>query len=172
MYYDYPIEQLACGANTRFQLGFARITMHLMPQFDDVVLEPSQAGLKIHGASEVALAIPREVIRQIHADEVELKAPQVRLLHDATVREPVMWVRAGVAYGYAEAVVQDLVARNAEIEEVDWMVPRPVVRAKAPLRVLLGYPQALAALSGNTADLRMWLSHYAALHPPPDGNAA
>jgi hypothetical protein len=42
------------------------------------------------------------------------------------------------------------------------------VRARAVLRHLLGYPQALAALSHSTADLRMWLSHYTPLPPDPE----
>jgi hypothetical protein len=172
VYYDYPIEQLAFSAKTRFQLGFARMTMHLMPELDGVALEPSEQGLKILGASELALALPGEVIRQIHADDVELRAPRIRLRHDSTPEEPVMWVRAGVAYRYAELVVQDLVARGADIDEVDWMLSRPVIRSKAPLRVLLGYPQALAILCQNTADLQMGLSHYAPVAPPPEGQTA
>jgi translation elongation factor EF-G len=83
-----------------------------------------------------------------------------------------MWVRAAMPYRYAESVVQDLVSRGADIEEVDWMLPDPVVRAKAPLRLLLGYPQALATLSRNTADLRMWLSHYEPVPPGLGGDAA
>jgi len=172
MNYGYPIEQLARSAKTQFQMGFARMTVHLMPQFDDVAFEPSAQGLKILGASDLALAIPGEVIRQIHASDVELTEPRVRLMYDTAVREPVMWIRASVGDKYAEAVVQDLVARGAEIEEVDWMSSPPVIRAKAPLRTILGYPQTLATVSQNTADLRMWLSHYAAIPSDPDGEAA
>ena len=134
MYYEYPIEQLARSARTRFQMGFARMTMNLMPTFEDVVLEPSVQGLKILGASEMALASPGEVIRQIHSNEVELREPRVRLLYGMKVREPVMWVRASTGHKYAEAVVQDLVTRGAAIEKVDWMPREPVVLAKAPLR--------------------------------------
>jgi len=172
MYYDYPIEQLARSAKSRFQMGFARMTMHLLPEFEDIVLEPSAQGLKILGANEIALAMPGEIIRQIHADEVELREPRVRLLYDTSVREPVMWVRTSVPHKYAEPAIQDLVARAAEIEEVEWVLSHPVVRAKAPLRLLLGYPQALATLSQNTAELRMWLSHYAPVPPAPGGHAA
>jgi predicted membrane GTPase involved in stress response len=172
MYYDYPIEQLARSARSRFQMGFARMTMHLLPEFKDIALEPSAQGLKILGANELALATPGEVIRRIHKDDVDLQEPRVRLLYDTTVREPVMWVRAAMPYGYAESAVQDLVARGAEIEEVDWVLSRPIIRAKAPLRLLLGYPQTLATLSRNTADLRMWLSHYAPVPPEPGGDAA
>jgi hypothetical protein len=171
MYQAYPIEQLARSRGTRFQMGFARMTMHLLPEFEDVALEASSEGLKIHAANEVALASPGEVIRQIHAQNVEFDDPQVRLLYGACVQEPVMWVRAAVDRARAEAVIQDLVMRDAEIEEVDWMAPAPVVRARAPLRQLLGYPQALAALTQDTAELRMWLSHYAPVFPDPGAAA-
>ena len=171
MYDEYPIEQLARGTSTRFQMGFARMTMHLLPQFKEVVLEPSDQGLKILATNEPALRPPAEVIRQIHAQEVRIEEPQVRLLYGTVVQEPVMWVRAASPRTYIEAVIQDLVTREAQIEEVDWMAPLPVVRARAPLRQLLGYPEVLAALSQSTANPCMWLSHYAPL-PPGPGKAA
>ena len=168
MYHEYPIEQLARGTSTRFQMGFARMTMHLLPQFKEVVLEPSDDGLKILATNEAALVPPGEVIRQIHAADVKIEEPLVRLLYGEIVQEPVMWVRAASARTYTEAVIQDLVTRGADIEEVDWFAPLPVVRARAVLRHLLGYPQALATLSHSTADLRMWLSHYTPLPPDPE----
>ena len=171
MYYDYPIEQLARSAKTRFQMGFARMTMHLMPRLDDVVLAPSAEGLKILAASEVALTVPAEVIRQIHADEVQIDTPRVRLFYDDGVREPVMWVRAAVPYDCAEAVVQELVRRGTRIEEVDWMRAQTVIRGRARLQALLGYPHALATLTNGAAELHMWLSHYAPV-PPEPGAAA
>ena len=172
MYYDYPIEQLARSSTTRFQMGFARMTMHLMPQLEDVVLEPSTQGLKILGAHEMALEVPGEIIRQIHANDVELRRPRVRLRYDTAVREPIMWVRAAVDGRWAEPVVRDLIARNAEIEEVDWRQPVTIVRAKAPLARLLGYRQALSALVHGTADLKMWLSHYETVAPGGGDDAA
>jgi hypothetical protein len=167
MCHKYPIEQLARNTSTRFQIGFARMTMHLLPRFEEAALEPSERGLKILATNEAALAQPGEVIRQIHAEHVMLEAPQVRLLYGETVQEPIMWVRAGAARAYTEAVVHDLLTRGAEIVEVDWMAALPVVRARAPLRQLLGYAQALAALSQDTAELRTWLSHYAPVPPEP-----
>ena len=172
MRYDYPIEQLARSARTRFQLGFARLTVKLLPRFDEVAFEPSAQGLKILAETEMALALPNEVIRQLHADEVEISKPSVRLLDGDEGREPIMWVRVSVKHADAEPVLQDLVAREARIEEVDWGLPRTVIRARAPLRRLLGYPKALPGLSDSSADLRMWLSHYRAPLPGPEGDAA
>ncbi|HEX2825811.1 MAG TPA: hypothetical protein VHP37_05655 [Burkholderiales bacterium] len=167
MYEDFPIEQLATSSKTRFQHGFARMTMHLMPRIDDVALEATAEGLKILGASEIALAAPGAVIRQIHADDVRIGKPAVRMLDDGS--EPVMCVRAAVPYNTAETVVQELIGRGATIEEVDWLLARPVVRARAPLRLLLGYPQTLDTLSGGRAELQMRLSHY---DPAPPGPGA
>ena len=168
----YPIEQLARSSRTRFQLGFARMTIPLLPRLDDVAFEPSSQGLKILAASELALAMPGEIIRQLHADQVEMGAPRVRLLYGDTVREPIMWVRVSVREADAEAVVQDLVKRGAAIEEVDWRHPRTVIRALASLRNLLGYPDVLAALVPDDPELRMWPSHYQTLPPGPEDGAA
>jgi translation elongation factor EF-G len=152
-------------------MGFARMTMHLLPTFEDVVLEPLERGLKLVATDETALAVPRDVIRQIHAGDVKFEAPQVRFLYGDVIQEPIMWVRVSVRRTYVEDVIQDLVLRGGEIEEVDWLAAPPVVRARVRLQRLLGYPQALAALSHGTSELRMWLSHYAPV-PPDPGNAA
>jgi translation elongation factor EF-G len=153
-------------------MGFARMTMHLLPEFDDIVLEPSIEGLKILATSETALSRPSEVIRRMHADSVAFDQPQVRLLYGQRIEEPIMWVRAASDRARTEDVIQDLVSRGAEIEKVDWTAPAPVVLARAPLRQLLGYPHALAALTQDRAELRMWLSHYAPVLPPEPGKAA
>jgi predicted membrane GTPase involved in stress response len=147
------------------------MTMHLMPDMKDVALEATREGLRILGTSEIALAKPGDVIRQIHADDVRIGKPAVRLLYDGTVREPVMWIRTAVPYDNAETIVQELIGRGATIEEVDWLPTQPVVRARAPLRLLLGYPQTLDTLSGGKAELDMWLSHYDRV-PPEPGAAA
>jgi hypothetical protein len=167
-YADYPLEQLASSRSTSFQQGFARMTMHLLPAFDDVLLDASAKGLVILAASELALATPAEVIRQIHADDVIIEAPKVRFACGDAVEEPVMWVRAVVPREDTEAVVHDLIGREAKIEEVDWLAPSSVVRARAPLRKVLGYPAALSELCEGKADLQMWLSHYAPMPPGPD----
>ena len=172
MYYDYPIEQLARSSRTRFQLGFARLTMKLLPHFDEVAFEPSPDGLRILAATEMALELPAEVIRQIHSNEVQLGEPSVRLLGGGDGREPIMWVRVSVDPADAEPVLQDLVEREAQIEEVDWGHPRTVIRARAPLRRLLGYPHTLRGPSHAGTDLRMWLSHYRAPLRGPGGDAA
>jgi predicted membrane GTPase involved in stress response len=175
MYDDYPIEQVARSTRSAFQIGFARLTMHLMPRFDDVAFEPTASGLRILAASELALAIPAEIVRQIHEDDVELGAPRARLLYGEVVREPVMNVRASVSRSQGTAIAAALVERGARIDELEHAHARSVVRAHAPLRRLIGYPRLFATLTDGTADLRMWLSHYAEVRgdsPGAEGRTA
>jgi len=161
MYYDYPLEQLAQAARQEAQSIFARVTKDLAPDFKEVLLQPSAEGLRIFAANETALEEPDEVIRQMHAGEVRISEPRVRLFCDETgAYEPVMWVRAAMSQRYTEAAIHDLISRGAEIEEADWTTSSPTVRARAPLRALMGYAKALVAMTNSTADLRMWLSHY------------
>lgn len=167
-YSNYPIEQLARGANTRFQLGFARLTIHCLPDLEDVRVEATPQGLRIFGAHEPALAPAGLAIREMHASGVEFDQPTVRLFYGNVIHEPIMWLRVALDGAYIERAIQDLVARDAEVDEVEWMAEPAVVRARAPLRQLIGYPRALAGLSDDTADLRMGLSHYAPIRPDPE----
>ena len=54
----YPVEQVARHVRTRFQTGFSRLTMRMLPDLDDVAYEASDEGLRILGATELALEIP------------------------------------------------------------------------------------------------------------------
>lgn len=144
-----------------------------MPVFEDASLQATAHGLKILGANEMALAAPGEVIRRICAQEVLLEEPQVRRHYYAgQLREPIMCVRASVDSEHAEAVIRNLVARGSTIDSVDWLRIPAVIRAQAPLRNLLGYPNVLTELTMGTANLRMWLSCYAPVVPGPGGEAA
>lgn len=164
---EYPVEQLVRSRSTRFQRGFARMSMHLAPPLRDVLLEADDDGLHILAANELALALPCEVVRQMHAGDVDIGAPQVRFLDGATLQEPVMGLRAAVPQPQTEAALHELIARGACIDEVDWCARKPTIRAWAPLRLLLGYPKALLVLTQNQAELSMWLMHYAPMPPEP-----
>jgi hypothetical protein len=165
---SYPVEQIARHVRTRFQIGFARLTMQMLPDLDDVAYEASGEGLRILGASEPALRIPGEIVRQIHGDDVVLEPPRVRLAYHGRVREPVMGMRASMSEAHAPRVVRDLLDRGASIEEIALAHGRCTVRALGRLRLLLGYPDALMHLSDQTSELVMWLSHYTTAHMDND----
>jgi hypothetical protein len=46
---EYPIEQVARSERSRFQIGFARLTMHMLPDLKDAAYETSSEGLRILG---------------------------------------------------------------------------------------------------------------------------
>jgi predicted membrane GTPase involved in stress response len=167
-YPEFPVRQLARGVGTRFQIGFARLTMRLLPEFKDVVLEASNNGLRLLAASETALALPEEILRQLYGKDVQFSEPEVRFARGPKVHEPIMSVRAAVSRPYTEPVLHELINRKAEIAEVDWLAPIPTIRAKAPLRELLGFHKALARTAEGKAELHMWLSHYAPMPPGPE----
>jgi hypothetical protein len=159
-YDEFPIEQMARSVRSRFQRGFARLTIHMLPDLDDVAYEASIEGLRILGTSEPALRMPVEIVRQIHGDDVAVEPPRVRLSYRGRVCEPVMGVRVTLGDAHAQRVVDDLLARGAAVEEVDARHGRATVRATGRLRTLLGYPEALACLAGDGCDLVMWLRDY------------
>jgi predicted membrane GTPase involved in stress response len=169
----YPIEQLARSTRPRFQGGFARMMVQLMPAFQDATIQATVQGLKILGVNEMALAEPREFLRHIHADDVQLGEPKVRALsYGRELHEPVMCARASVDSAHTEAVIHELLAREATIESVDWLHNPVVIRAEAPLRKVIGYPDVFTQSTQSTADLKMWLSHYARVVPGSSGDVA
>lgn len=175
MHDGYPIEQLVQSIHTHFQSGFARMTMQRMPVFEGAALEPTARGLKILGINEMALVAPREFIRHIHGQKVQLDEPKVReVRYEGQLREPVMCLRVSIDFAHAEAAIRHLVARESSIDCVDWLhdTNSVLIRAQAPLRNLLGYPDVLADLSGGAADLKIWLSHYVAVASGPGDDAA
>jgi hypothetical protein len=143
MYYEYPIAHLAQSARTRFQMGFARMTMHLMPKFDDILLKPSERGLTIFGTSEMALQSPGVFLRQIHVDEVKLEEQRVHMLYGMDVREPVMWVHAVLEHAPPPELASDIATDGmlltglALLRDIDHLINEetgsPVHIAEEPL---------------------------------------
>ena len=159
-YDEFPIEQVARSVRSRFQRGFARLTMHMLPNLDDVAYEASIEGLRILATSESALRVPIEVVRQVHGNDVVIEPPRVRLAYRDVPCEPVMALRVSVDDRHVQAVVDDLAAREAKVAEIHRRHGRATVRATGRLRTLIGYPDAVACLTGGAADLVMWLVGY------------
>ena len=103
--------------------------MRMLPDLDDVAYEASDEGLRILGATELALEIPGAHVRAIHGDDIVLEPPRVRLAYYGRVREPVMEVRASVLEAHAPRVVEDLLERGATVEGTVVADGRCTVRA-------------------------------------------
>jgi len=169
---DMPIQQLLRRTDTRFQSGFAHEARQLIPQHEDFVLEPSSTGLIVLGRNEDALAVPSETLRDVYGPKLEVQAPAVRLLRGVQVKEPVMHVRISAQNRFRGPIQDALTKRGAVIEEEYMRERYCVLRYQAPLRLLLGLPRELVALTSATARYWIALSHYALVLGDPGGHAA
>lgn len=163
---EFPLEQLVQLGFTRFQKGFARQVIreaaHLRSFSAQVTLLASDDGLLVHAENEEALERPAQVLRDIYKEALRVSPPKVRYLSlDRQRYEPIMLLRVRVADHDLRAVYADLATRDAAILEADFSRGECVLRAEVPLRKLLGYAQALAAMTRGTGQHWTWLDRYA-----------
>lgn len=169
----FPLERLAQLDSHRFQMGFARQVMRLLEASDSVAFEATPDGLLMLAQSEEALAKPVALLRDLYGADLVLQPPQVRCLTlDNRPYEPIMHLRVRVAPRHRNAVRDSLIGRGVVILEEHECPGAWVLRAESPLRGLLGYGEALSALTDGTSLHWTWLDHYAPMDWPPDGMAA
>ena len=172
MNFQYPLETLARRRATASQLDFAREARGVFDDDDDTLFEAHDHGLAIFAANEDALERPVQVLRQLYGDQVEVRRPKVRYLPGEPLHEPIMHVRVSVRREFADAVVRELRQRGARIVEQCVRPRLVIVRAEAPLAVLLGLPALLEVMTDGTASHAIRLLHYAPLPPELDPLAA
>ncbi|HUP98653.1 MAG TPA: hypothetical protein VM073_11955 [Usitatibacter sp.] len=172
MNFQYPLETLARKRASTSQLDFAREARRVFDDDDDTLFEAHDHGLAILAAHENALERPVKVLRQLYGDEVEVRRPKVRYLPGEPLHEPIMHVRISVRREYADAVVRELRSRGARIVEQCVRPRLSIVRAEAPLALLLGLPALLEVMTDGTASHAIRLLHYAPLPPDPHPIAA
>ncbi len=160
MFYQLPLERLARHRGSRPQIDFAREALLALHESDDARYEPTERGLEMYAAHEEALAQPVAVLRDRFGDLLDVRPPRVRCLPGHPQYQPVMALRVIVRREHSLAAVHELRARNARIEEECQRGRIVIIRARAPLRDLLGLGERLAALTGGTAQHAMRLSHY------------
>jgi hypothetical protein len=167
MYFQYPLETLARSRATKSQLDFAREAKRALADTDDALFEPLERGLAIFAANEDALDEPRRVLQDLYGDFVEVRHPKVRYMPGEPLHEPIMHVRIASRREFADAIIHELRARGARILE-ECARPRMfIVRAEAPLALLLGLPALLDVMTDGTASHSIRLLRYAPLPPDP-----
>jgi hypothetical protein len=169
---DYPIERCCTHRSERFQLAFARKAVEVLPNEDSTAFEPGPGGLLIAAESEIALERPLRRLKEAYGDMVRIGPPKIRYRHGDRVEQPFMGLRVLCSPEHYEAVREDLRLRRAAIMDAEVTSRFGIVRACAPLATLLGYPDALARITGGRGQLVMWLSHYEQLDDPPPAGAA
>jgi hypothetical protein len=172
VYFQYPLESLARRRSARSQMDFARQAKLALVDTDELFSRPFAGGLALFAANEDALAEPARILRDLYGEVVELRPPRVRVIPGEPEQEPIMNVRITARLEHEGAVVAELRRRGAQILETCVRGRVFIVRAEAPLALVLGLPASLDALSGGTAAHAIRLVRYAPVPPPFDPEAA
>lgn len=173
MYSRFPIQCECSYSRDRFNLAFARKAMEVLRPGKELVLEPSARGLKLLAETEIALERPIAVLKDVYGDEVRVGPPTVRYHEGTQVEEPYMALRIRCQPEHFERLKGDLTRRGAALTDAERNHICGVLRASAPLAALVGYPAHVRTSTEGTAQLVMWLSHYAPVtDSPPGGDAA
>lgn len=173
MYSRFPIECECSYSTERFNLAFARKAMEVLRPSKELALEPSPRGLKLLGETEMSLEQPIATLREVYGDHVRVGPPRVRYHEGAQVEQPYMGLRIRCQPRHFPRLKGDLLCRGAELVDAELNRLCGVLRATAPLATLVGYPAHVRKVTEGTAQLVMWLSHYAPVDDkPPGGDAA
>ena len=161
MYYQYPLETLARRKRADSQMDFARQARSALRDSDELLARPLATGLALFAANEDALEEPARILREIYGDFVDLRSPRVRIIPGEPAQEPIMAVRISARAEHAGAIVAELRRRGTRILEECFRGRVFILRAEAPLALLLGLPGAVRAITEGTADAAIRLVRYA-----------
>ncbi|WP_116811062.1 hypothetical protein [Steroidobacter cummioxidans] len=147
--------------------------MLLLPKDSSASYSANGRGLVIAAETEMALERPVRRLTDVYGDMLRIGPPTIRYRQGERLEQPIMGLRVLCSPGCYEEIREDLRLRRAAIMDAEVNRRFGIVRASAPLAVLLGYPDRFASMTGGHGQLVMWLSHYEQLDdPPPAGVAA
>lgn len=170
---QFPLQCTCSHRQWRSAAHFARMATRLVRPDGAAALVAGPAGVVVLAETESALDSPVHTLRAHFGEGLRIGPVRVRYRGETCLQEPHMVVRVLCAREQFEPVRADLLDRGASIIDADVIARVGVVRAGAPLRVLLGYGKDLADLTAGRARHVMCLSHYAPVTPrPAHGEAA
>lgn len=120
---------------------------------------------ELRARNERALRDAREVLRNAHRGAVRFTPPRAHTWFDPVQRvtmEPLMFVKVNARREHLAGVLEELRARDARMEDVELQGREAVVRTEARLAALLGFEEAVLALSERSAHVFTWLLRYEA----------
>jgi len=162
---SFPLQRVCSRRSARFQLAFAKQALEILTARPDCAFDAGNSGLIIRGETEAAVSRPVEILKSAFAEDLLVGELTVRYRKGAVIEEPHMGLRVSGPPPVMEVVRRDLDARGATLLSVENERYFSVIRATAPLVLVLGYAEWLAKESGRKAEVVMWLSHYAPVHP-------
>jgi hypothetical protein len=157
--------------SARFQLAFAQEALEILSARPDCSFDAGSSGLIVRGETEAAVSRPIEILKSAFAEDLLVGELTVRYRKGPVMEEPHMGLRVSSPLSLMDEIREDLNARGATTVSVEHERYFSVVRATAPLVLVLGYTEWLEKLSGGKADVVMWLSHYAPVSRPPPSAA-
>lgn len=169
----FPLQRVCSRRSAQFQLRFAQEALEILTARPDCAFDAGSTGLIIRGETEAAVSRPVEILKSAFAEDLQVGELTVRYRKGgAAVEEPYMGLRISTPPALMEEIRADLDARGATILSVEKERHFCVIRATAPLVLVLGYTEWLAKQAGGRADVVLWLSHYAPLSKKPPPSAA
>ena len=170
----FPLQRVCSRRSARAQLAFAQEALEILTARSDVSFDAGNSGLIIRGETEDAVSRPIEILKSAFAEDLQVGELTIRYRKGAVMEEPHMGLRISSPPCLMDEIRKDLDARGARTLSVENERHFSVVRATAPLVLVLGYTEWLNKQFGGKADVVMWLSHYApvsnsvpASKPPP-----
>ena len=128
------------------------------------VLVDGPGGGQLRALNETALAQARDAVRRCQHGDVVFDEPAVHTYVDEVLQvemEPLMFIRLNAPRSRWAPLVEELGRRRARLHEVELQPQVAVVRAEAPLRRLLGFERAIAALAEPPPiQAAVWLLRY------------
>ena len=160
MYYQFPLEILARKRGATSQLDFACAARDALLPSEEVMAMPTARGLVLFAANEEAFAGPVCALEELHGLELEIRGPRVRMLPGKPPQEPIMHVRVATQRATMWEVLRELRSRRARILEECVRDRLAVIRASAPLALLVGLPAVLHQVTSGNARCVIRLDRY------------
>ena len=165
MYYQYPLETLARARRAESQIDFAQRAKAALTDSDEVLARPRPTGLALFTANEEALEQPVRILRDLYGDFVQVRPSRARVIPGNPAQEPIMALRVVARVEHTGAIIAELRRRGTHVQEECVRGRTLILRAEAPLAVLLGLPGALHGLTDGTATHSIRLVRYAPVAP-------
>lgn len=157
----FPLQRRCTLRDTDDQAEFAREASGVLTPGETASLEVTSSGLLLLAQNQVAHGRLLGLVQAVYGNRVDFGPLEIRYREENGVREePHMSLRVDCRVERRDAIVADLEWREALVLDQSCERARAVVRATAPLALLLGYPSRLLRLDAS-ATLTSWLAFYA-----------
>lgn len=159
----YPLRQSLTANEQKLASLRENAATEWISKPDRYLLVDDGEQLTLCAANEQALEEATPLVAAALGSSARFGAPRAHTVlraHDSERLHPVMFVRVQVARANAAHVHEELTHRGARVVEQDPQGDRVVLRAEAPLSVLIGFRKFLQETTDARFELWSWLARY------------